>query len=368
VTGARVTGTDRAVLRLWLLTRVAVFVVAGAAGYLLATGEELTPYLDRWWQWDVRHFEEIASTGYQDSVTDTPLAAFFPGLPMATAAISALGIDLTLAGLLVSLVAGGVAVLALGRLGDAEGPAGTGQRAVLLLLLAPSAVFLAAGYTEALFLAFALPAWLMARDGRWWVAGLLAAGASSVRITGLFLAAALVVEFVVSRHRRRPGDAAALLLPLVPPALFAYYLHRTQGDWLAWLHAQEEGWYRRLTDPVTSFTTTWDAAFGGGQPLEFQWAFRAEIVAVLVGVALTVWCLRSRRWAEATYVGLQVVAFATSTWYFSVPRATLLWWPLWILLAQATLRRPALLSAYLAVVAPLSVLLTCVFVTGRWAG
>jgi hypothetical protein len=362
-----VTGTDRAALRLWLLTRVAVFLVVGATGYLLA-GDDLLPYLERWHRWDVVHFQEIAARGYENSVTNTPLAAFFPGLPLATAALATLGIGLTLAGLVVSFVAGGFAVVALARLGEDEGPDGTGERAVLLLLLAPSAVFLAAGYTEALFLGFALPAWLAARRGRWWWAGLLAAGAASVRVTGLFLAAALIVEFVVSRERRRPGDAAALALPFVPPALYAFYLERTQGDWLAWLHAQEQGWYRRFTDPVTAWNTTWDAAFGPNQSIGFQWMFRAELVAVLVGVALTGWLLYSRRWAESTYVGLQIVAFATSTWYFSVPRATLLWWPLWILLAQATLRRPQLLTAYLVVIAPLSVLLTAVFSVGRWAG
>jgi hypothetical protein len=358
---------DLAALRLWLLSRVGVLLLVGTSGYLLAGSNDLVPYLDRWYQWDVRHFQEIASSGYEDSVTNTPLAAFFPGLPLLMAALNAVGVQLTLAGLLVSLVAGAVAAIALARLGEDEGPDGTGERAVLLLVLSPAAVFLAAGYTEALFLAFALPAWLAARRGSWWVAGLLGAGAASVRVTGLFLAAALVVEFFVSQRRRRPGDAAALLLPLVPPALYAFYLQRTQGDWLAWLHAQEKGWRRELTDPVTAWHNTWDAAFGG-QPIGFEWAFRAELVAVLVGVAITVWMVRSRQWAEATYVGLQVAAFATSFWYFSVPRATLLWWPLWILLARATLRRPGLLTAYLVVIAPLSVVLTCVFATGRWAG
>jgi hypothetical protein len=85
-------------------------------------------------------------------------------------------------------------------------------------------------------------------------------------------------------------------------------------------------------------------------------------------VALTGWLLRRRRWGEATYVGVQVAAFATSTWYFSVPRATLLWWPLWILLAAWSLRRPWVLTAYFAVIAPFMVVFTLLFAVGRWAG
>ena len=96
--------------------------------------------------------------------------------------------------------------------------------------------------------------------------------------------------------------------------------------------------------------------------------FRAELLAVLVGVLLVAWLLWARRWGEATYVGLQLAALATSTWYFSVPRATLLWWPLWIGLARLTLRRPGLLTAYLVLVAPLAAVFTCLFAVGGWVG
>ena len=360
---------DRPALQLWLLTRVATALVVGAAGYLFASEGPLVPWVQRWKQWDVWHYERVAEFGYELD-GDPPREAFFPGLPLLLRALHTLGIGYTVAGLLISLVAGGIAVVALSRLAEERGPDGAGERAVLLLLLSPCAVFLAAGYTEALFLALALPAWLAARRGDWWLAGALGAGASSVRVTGLFLFAALVVEWAVG-HRsrgRRLTDAPALLLPLVPPAAYAWYLHSTRGDWLAWVHAQEEGWHRSFTDPVQAFRTTWDAAFGGGQALQWQWAFRAEIVAVLVGVLLTAFLLWHRQWAEATYIGLTVAAFATSTWYFPVPRSTVLWWPLWIVLAQLTLRRPWLLTAYLVVVAPLSVVWVLLFTTGRWAG
>jgi len=39
-------------------------------------------------------------------------------------------------------------------------------------------------------------------------------------------------------------------------------------------------------------------------------------------------------WGEASWVGVQVVAFSLSYWFFSVNRATLLWFPLWILLGR----------------------------------
>jgi len=96
--------------------------------------------------------------------------------------------------------------------------------------------------------------------------------------------------------------------------------------------------------------------------------FGAEILAVGVGVLLTLWLLRRRRWAETTYIALQLYALTTSYWFFSVPRSTLTWWPLWIALAAWTLRRPVVFQTYLAVIAPFAVAFVLLFSNGRWAG
>ncbi|MGH3344625.1 MAG: mannosyltransferase family protein, partial [Carbonactinosporaceae bacterium] len=367
-------GTDRAALRLWLLTRVATWVLVGCAGWLFvrdSAAAEPVPLLQRWAQWDWVHYQVIAEFGYGGNPASGPLVpyeAFFPGFPLVLKALHAVVPHWVLAGLLISFVAGGVAVVALARLAEVDHPAGTGERAVLLLLLAPTAVFLAAGYTEAIFLGLALPAWLMARRGDWAKAALLAAAACTIRVSGIFLAAALIVEFLTVAERRRWRAAPWLALPALPVVGYMAYQHARTGDWLAWLHAQQEEWHRGFTGPVQAFLHTWQAAFGGGQPPGFAWMFRAEMVAVLVGVALSVALLARRRWGEATFVGLQVVAFTTSYWYMSVPRAMLLWWPLWIWLAWWSIRRPAVLTAYLVLVAPLMVALTLNFAVGNWTG
>lgn len=364
--GRRPGDVDVAALAVWGWSRLAVLLVAATAGALFGRADVPASFLGLWRQWDVVHYEQIAQGGY-DAGDGTPLAAFFPGLPLVLRLLGWTGLDLTAAGLLVSAVAGAVAAVALARLGTQDGGPEAGRRSVLLLVLAPPAVFLAAGYTEALFLALALPAWLCARSGRWWAAGLLAAGATSVRVSGLFLAAGLAVEWLTGRPRRRE-DLPALVLPALPVLAFGAYLKATQGSWLAWVDAQRTGWYRQLTDPVTAFHRTWAAAFGGQQTASVAVLFRLELVAVLVGAVVTAWLLVGRRWGEATYVGLSLTALATSTWWFSVPRAALLWWPLWTGLAALTVRRRWVLPAYLALAAPLSVLLAAAFVTGRWAG
>ena len=202
---------DWEALLLWLATRLGVIVLGTVGAGILFQDRPLEPFLDRLRRWDAEHLITIARYGYAGDPAEPPdagLPAFFPGQPLALRMVHMIVPDWVLAGVLISLVAGGLAMVALSRLGELAGPPGTGRWAVLALLLCPTSVFLFAGYSEALFLAFAIPAWLAARQGRWRLACLLAAGASCVRITGLFLGCALIVEYVAA-GRRDAADAAA---------------------------------------------------------------------------------------------------------------------------------------------------------------
>ena len=239
----------------------------------------------------------------------------------------------------------------------------------LFFALAPAAVFLAAGYSESLFAAFAFSAWAAARRDRWGLAVGLAAGASAVRVNGLFLAAAIALEFVLAgRSRRRWRQAPLLAVPVVPVAGYVAYLRYETGDWFAWQHAQAAGWFRTFRDPKYAWDQTWRAAFGASQAGHTAWVFQLELVAVLVGLALTALLLLKRRWPEALYVALSLLALGTSTWFMSVPRTMLLWWPLWTMLGAWAARRPMVRTLYVCCVAPVMVGVALLFLSGQWAG
>jgi hypothetical protein len=336
------------------------------AGLLLMTllGVAAGEYLDKWRLWDAELFVTIAEHGYDGEPGTRPdvgLPAFFPGMPLALRAVHFVVPDWSAAGLIISLVAGAVAMVALAKLAELEGA--RGWAAVLALVLFPTAVFLTAGYSEPLFLAFAIPAWLAARQQRWPAAAVLAAGASCVRITGLFLAVALVVEFW---QRRQPVRRAPwLVVPFLPLVAYSYYHFTRTGDWLAWKRAQEAGWGRELVWPWDAWTVTWQAAMGEG---EAAVPFRMEIAGAVVAVAALVWLLVLRRWSEAVYVGLQAAALMVSAYYLGLPRSLLLWFPLWVVVAGVATRRPWLLVAYGLVSGPLMVLNTIRFLSGAWVG
>ncbi|WP_043614968.1 mannosyltransferase family protein [Nonomuraea candida] len=336
------------------------------AGLLIATllGVSLGEYLDKWRKWDATLFITIAQYGYDGEPGRPPddgLPAFFPGLPAALRLVHLVVPDWAAAGLLISLVSGAVAMVALARLAEVEGA--DGWMAVLALVLFPMAVFLAAGYSESLFLAFAVPAWLAARQGNWPSAVLLAAGASCVRITGLFLAVALVVEYVT---RREPVRRAGLLVvPFVPLVAYSMYQYRRTGDWLAWKHAQEAGWGRDFAWPWEAWATTWRSALGSD---DFAVAFRMEIAGAVVVVAGLAWLLALRRWSEAVYTGAQALALMTSAYYLSIPRSLLLWFPLWVLVARVATGRTWVIVLYALISGPLMLVNAARFLSGAWAG
>ncbi|MET9512565.1 mannosyltransferase family protein [Streptomyces flavidovirens] len=372
---------DRNVLLLYVLTRAGIWTTAYCTRWLFAgdrKARDVPPALSSWGQWDWWHYLHIAQEGYfpggAGPWTDgwDNREAFFPGFPLVLRAVHVVIPDWTVAGLLISFVSGAVAVLALARIARLHLPAADsalGQRAVLFFLLSPCAVFLAAGYTESLFLALALPAWLAARRRNWPLAGILACLATGVRVSGLFLAAAIAVHFVVATDPRKQWRSIPwIALPALPAALYTWFLHAHTGDWMAWNHAQERGWYRNFHAPWEAWQHTWKAAFAHTQSTGYAVMFQAELVTMAVGLLLLGVLLRRRGWPEAVYIGLSLWALGTSYWYTSVPRATLLWWPMWVLLAAWSLRRPWVKSAYVCVVAPLSTVLAVTFLSGRWAG
>ncbi|MEU6170830.1 mannosyltransferase family protein [Streptantibioticus parmotrematis] len=370
---------DREVLWLYLMTRTGVWITAYSVRWLFPADPGTRspgPLLAPFQQWDWVHFLDIARDGYFPGGAGPwqkgwdNREAFFPGFPLLLRAVHVVVPDWTLAGLLISFVAGAVAVVALARIARLRLPEpDAGRRAVLIFLLSPCAIFLAVGYTEALFLALALPAWLAARHRDWPLAATLAALSTAVRVSGLFLAAALALELLLSvRTRRDLRPLPWLALPALPALLYGWYLHARTGDWMAWQHAQERGWYRTFHTPWDAWSTTWHNAFGHAQTTGYAFMFQAELVAMVVGVVLLGLLIRERRWPEALYIGLNLCALGTSYWYMSIPRATLLWWPLWTALAARGLRSPRFHTACLSLTVPLTTVFALTYLSGRWAG
>ena len=310
-----------------LLLALTVLVMAavagqGAVGHEWATG---TWWLDRFSAWDSYHFVRIASLGYLPPGLDCCDQAFFPGYPLPMAALAPLtGGNVTGAGLLVCARRRGSSRPCLWRLvaDDARGGPVAARRAVLLLALAPCGFFLVAVYTEALFLALALGAWLLAGRRHWWWAGLSPRSPTGVRVNGLFLAAGLAVMYAVQwHHDGRPRRPRATCSPSACPpcasAATSPTCARAPGRGTPGARPRRPGWDRsslavgRAGRRLARLLDSPDAWLAASRA--------ADIVAVALGVAVLVLLARQRRWPELTYLALTLGVVLCSTLWVSAP-------------------------------------------------
>jgi hypothetical protein len=364
-------------LPIWLASRIAV-AMAGLGGAWVLSGKQarnVPSWLQLWQHWDADLFVKVARFGYPPTTAyPDHTEVDFPAMPLALRLVHLVTGNWTAAGLLVSLIAGGVAACAIYHLAARDDGPVAGRRAVLYLVCFPYAVFLFVGYSEGIFLAFATTAWVYARKQRWREAALLTAGAAATRLLGLCLAVALGVEYLVVCWKagglREIFRVRILWLgaPLVPVALFVTYLHGRTGHWDAYQRAQEAGWSRHTASVVAGFRNMLDLANNGHTAAQYAWSWRAETLAVVGGAVLCVVLLCLRQYGEATFVGLSALLLGAQNYYASSVRAALVWFPLYLLLARATARRDWLHHLVLAVSAPLMVVFVLTFNQGGWVG
>jgi hypothetical protein len=351
---------DRAALGLWAAAHLALFVLAWAAAWTYRATPSHAPLTGGFEHWDAALLRNIAEHGYFSPHSIANNTVFFPGYPATLAAVHLILRNWVLAELVVSGIAGCFVVVSLSRLAG-------GRRAVLYLLTTPAAIFLLVGYTECLFLAFAIPAWQAAARGRWWRAALLAGLSGLVRPDAVFLIPALAVMALTSPRGPRLANAAKACCALAGPAAYEIYLIVRTGTVTAWPKAQQAGWDLHLVTPVQALKTTWWAAFrhpfAAAYAFEFQLEFVAMAAMLLAALAFLWW----HRWPEAVYCGLAALALGTQTWFQACPRTLLVLFPAWIALAGLDARRTWVRYVYLSVSAPLAVLVALLFLSYQWA-
>ena len=198
----------------YLWTRAAIWLVALLGFAMLAPHKNPSANLhwdtpiqhdlgwatDIWAHWDGGWFLRIAEHGYASNVGT---AAFYPLYPGALAIAGRIvGDHFIVAGIVLSLVAGLIAVLVLQPLATRLVGA-SGRRTVLYLLLFPMSFFLQAVYSESFFLALAVGAFALAERGRFgWAA--VAAGFSLLdRTSGIAVVLGIAVLAWRSPQRRR---------------------------------------------------------------------------------------------------------------------------------------------------------------------
>jgi hypothetical protein len=143
------------------------------------------PLVGAWQRWDACWYTKIATFGYEPQELSVN---FWPLFPLLTGLVAPLvGGAVALAGMVVSGIAYVAAMVGLYRLVARDLDPAVGRRTMILISIFPSAFFLFAPFTEALFLSLAVWTLVAARERRWWWAAGIGALAALTRIQGVFL-------------------------------------------------------------------------------------------------------------------------------------------------------------------------------------
>jgi hypothetical protein len=146
--------------------------------------------LSVWLRWDAIHHLNLARLGYLKlSEAESVFYPLYAGLTRLTTVT--IGGDYLIGGLIVSTLSAWGAFACLYWLAEHFYQGETAQWSVVALAIYPTAIFLVAPYTESLFLALTMAAFIAAYKGRWLAAGLLGCLASLARGPGIFTSAAL---------------------------------------------------------------------------------------------------------------------------------------------------------------------------------
>ena len=191
--------------------------------------QEPSGFLSYWAHWDGAWYTEIATAGCDARAPAS--TAFFPIFPMIMRVGSALGGGPALWGVLISLVATVFALYFLYRIAEKFQGKDTARATTLAFAFFPTAFFLNAPFTEALFVASAAGAYWSACVRRdMLLAGLLGALAAATRNSGVLLLIPLLYEWL--RNREEFGWRGLWEMFLVPTGLLGYmvFLWARFGD------------------------------------------------------------------------------------------------------------------------------------------
>lgn len=281
---------------------------------------------------DAANYLAIAIHGYASSAVPTEFVVYPPLFSGMVAGAALIVRDVAASALLVTGIAAVVTVLLLDTLASRE----VGDReglAALALLSFPTAYALHLPFSESVFLALTLGAFLAARVGRWGAAGILATLATLTRATGIVLLPALAAQALLEWRRTRHMHASWAWLAVIPFALVCDLAvgWLLTGDPGAFASAYSRGWGKQLDWPWVGIGNL----IGFATDRTNLWQFWSlEIVFVVIGLVTTVLSAVRLALPYTVWLAISWLLFVSTTVIASVPRYTLTLFPLFFLLVD----------------------------------
>ncbi len=331
------------------------------------------------WLWsranfDGMHYVEIARRGY-----GLYQQAFFPLYPKLVALVSPLFNNRTLlTGWVVNLACLYLGLFFFYKLLKMDFSERISKRALVYLLLFPTAFFFSMIYTEALFFLLIVAGFYFARNKRWWLAGICGGLASATRVVGIFLLPALAFEwwnqFQSQKSKLKKNDLLKSLsfLLLIPLGLLFYmrFLSVVCHDSLMFIHVQS--FFGAERDPgklILLYQVFWRyfkmlVTVDRGTLIYFVVILESlsAIGFLFLGVFVFL-----RRWYS--YLIFMALAYLTPTFtgtFLSMPRFVLVLFPAFILFSLWAEKYKWLRILYPILAIPLLIFCLLLFTRGYW--
>lgn len=328
--------------------------------------------LNAWANFDGVHYLTIIEKGYFGTGS---IQAFFPLYPYLTKIVTSFIPNPIIAAVIISTTSFYLALLFLYRLVAMDESDAVARKTIYLLLLAPTAFFFTAFYTESIFLLFVVLAFYQARKKSFVSAGLFGALAAATRLVGIFLIPALLVEVWLQRKSRKlsiKDNAPKILASCIPATgLLAYmsYLHRVFNDSLLFIHVQSDfGVERQVDRIILLYQVFWRYAKMVATVTKHSLLYYNVLLELSASILFLILILSSFKHTRKSYAVFAFFAFIAPTLtgtFTSMPRYILVLFPAFILISKTVKDKQAFVFI-LAVSSLLLIINTMLFIQGYW--
>lgn len=321
---------------------------------------------------DAPHYLFLAEEGYQYFGEKENLIVFYPLYPFMIRIFAKyiLFQNYELAGILISIISTGIAVIFLYRLLRLDYEEEASAEAVFLFLTYPFMMFTMGVFTEGVFLALTTSVLYFIRKHQWEKVGVLGMAASLCRMQGVLLIVPALYEWLVSLVGKKSDwkshrDKYQWMLALMPIGFFVYLILNwvKQGDCFSFMkHQSAPPWYQSIQWINANLTKDY------GMAMEYRvlgyFIYWVQILLFFIAIYALLFGIRKKvRSSMIVYGGLYTCFCYLSGWLISGARYMLSCIPLFIVYAaiESKLARKFILILSTA----LCMLYTILFLQGQ---
>jgi len=316
-------------------------------------------FFNIWSNWDGGHYINISKHGYfgQESIT-----AFFPLYPILIWIVSSIIQLPVISGLIVNGIAVVLAGFWLVKLVKLDFSEKIARNSFVLLLLFPTAVFLGAVYSEALFLMTTIGAIYYARKKNWLAVLFLGFTAGLTRNLGAFLVFPLLYEYFIQYKFKIRWPILAVGAPGFAIVSYMIYLWFIFNDAFAFLHAQAL-WGREIV--INIFWRYWEELYDIFTLPDPQ---RIEFLSVTLMIVSILLMIKKLRPSYIIWSSIILLIPIMQNHWMSVNRFVLVIFPAYIILAYYSDKYKYLNYILYILFAVGLIFHTALFVNFGWAG